>query len=347
VGAAAAAQHRDRGAVNVPASGAADPGPAQAGLVASELLDFEHGVTAVDTHYVRPRLDASHLIRHRGRAAFVDTGTTLAVPYLLAALAARGVAPDAVDWVFLTHIHLDHAGGAGALLELLPNARAVVHPRGAAHLVDPAKLIAATRQVYGDALYERLYGEIRPIPAERLVVAADGTELQLAGRPFRFLHTPGHALHHQVIHDPLADAVFTGDTFGIAYRELDVAGRPFLMPTTTPTQFDPVQLHASIDRVLGLHPAAAFLTHYSRVTDIPRLGTELHAALDTYVGFAERHAADPDPVAGIVADMTAWVWAELDARGHPADDATRRRLLDDDIRLNADGLVAWLGRRRA
>jgi glyoxylase-like metal-dependent hydrolase (beta-lactamase superfamily II) len=329
----------------VAATGTVDSGPAQAGLVMSELMDFEHGITAVDTHYVRPRLDASHLIRHGGRAAFVDTGTTLSVPYLLAALEARGVAREAVDWVFLTHIHLDHAGGAGALLEALPNARAAVHPRGAGHLADPAKLIVATRQVYGDALYERLYGEIRPIPAERLVVPTDGAELGLAGRKFRFVHTPGHALHHQAIHDPLADAVFTGDTFGIAYRELDVAGRPFLMPTTTPTQFDPLQLHASIERVLALRPAALFLTHYSRVTDVARLGEELHAALDAYVGFAERHAADPDPIAGIVADMTAWAWGVLDARGHPADEAARRALLDEDIRLNADGLLAWLVRR--
>ena len=345
MGAAAPAQHC--GPVRVAASGTVDSGPAQAGLVMSELTDFEHGITAVDTHYVRPQLDASHLIRHAGRAAFVDTGTTLSVPYLLAALEARGVAREAVDWVFLTHIHLDHAGGAGALLEALPNARAVVHPRGAAHLVDPTILIAATRQVYGDALYERLYGEIRPIPTERLVITRDGTELALAGRVFRFLHTPGHALHHHVIHDPLADAVFSGDTFGIAYRELDVAGRPFLMPTTTPTQFDAVQLHASIDRVLALRPAAVFLTHYSRVTDIARLGVELHAALDAYVGFAENHAADPDPVAGIVADMTAWAWNELDARGHRADEATRQALLADDIRLNADGLVAWLARRKS
>jgi glyoxylase-like metal-dependent hydrolase (beta-lactamase superfamily II) len=310
-------------------------------------MDFEHGITAVDTHYVRPRLDASHLIRHGGRAAFVDTGTTRSVPYLLAALEARGVAREAVDWVFLTHIHLDHAGGAGALLQALPNARVVVHPRGAGHLADPARLIVATRQVYGDQLYERLYGDIIPIPAERLVVTADGDELELAGRTFRFLHTPGHALHHHVIHDPLADAVFTGDTFGIAYRELDIGGRPFLMPTTTPTQFDPAQLHASIDRVLALGTAAVFLTHYSRVTDIPRLAAELHAGLDAYVGFAERHAADPDPVVGIVAAMTAWARDELDARGHPSDEATRVALLGEDIRLNADGLVAWLGRRRA
>ncbi len=310
-------------------------------------MDFEHGITAIDTHYVRARLDASHLIRHGGRAAFVDTGTTLSAPYLLAALEARGVAREAVDWVFLTHIHLDHAGGAGALLEALPNARAAVHPRGAGHLADPARLIAATRQVYGDALYERLYGEIRPIPAERLVVTDDGAALALAGRTFRFLHTPGHALHHQVIHDPFADAVFTGDTFGIAYRELDVGGRPFLMPTTTPTQFDPDQLHASIDRVLALGTSAAFLTHYSRVGDLPRLGAELHAGLDAYVGFALRHAADPDPIPGIVAAMTAWAWGELDARGHEACEATRRLLLEDDIRLNADGLLAWLARRRA
>lgn len=129
--------------------------PAQAGLVVSGLTDYADGVTAIDTEYVRPHLDASHLIVHAGRAAFVDTGTALAVPLLLAALASKGLARDAVDWVFLTHIHLDHAGGAGALMQELPAARLVVHPRGAPHLIDPARLIVATRAVYGDETFAR------------------------------------------------------------------------------------------------------------------------------------------------------------------------------------------------
>jgi glyoxylase-like metal-dependent hydrolase (beta-lactamase superfamily II) len=324
-----------------------DTRPAQAGLVASEITDFEHGISAVDTHYVRAQMDASHLVIERGRALFIDTGTSHAVPNLLAALAHKGLAPDAVDWVFLTHIHLDHAGGAGALLEQLPNARVVVHPRGAAHLVDPSKLIAATRQVYGDALYEQLYGEIRPIPAERLVIAEEGSERVLAGRRFRFLHTPGHALHHVAIHDPAAAALFTGDTFGISYRDHDVDGRPFILPTTTPTQFDPAQLQASIDRVAGCQPEHVFLTHYSRVGDVARLAADLQKDVRVFVDIVQRRAADSAPAAAITAELVDWVWARLDAHGYRGDDAARRAILADDLRLNADGLLAWMQRRRA
>ncbi len=323
-----------------------DPRPAQAGLVVSDVTDYADGISAVDTHYVRSRLDASHLIVHRGRAAFVDAGTSLAVPHLLAALEAKGIARDVVDWVFLTHIHLDHAGGAGALAEQLPNARVAVHPRGAQHLADPARLIDATRKVYGDAIYDRLYGEIRPVPAERLVVTGDGARHELAGRPFEFLHTPGHALHHQAIVDAEAGAVFAGDTFGVSYREFDVDGREFILPATTPTQFDPEQLHGSIDRVLALAPRALFLTHYSRVVGIARLGPELHLAVDAYVTLARRHGAAPDREARLREAIFDRHSAALDAHGFPGDAARRHALLDEDIALNVQGLLSWLDRRR-
>jgi glyoxylase-like metal-dependent hydrolase (beta-lactamase superfamily II) len=322
-----------------------DPGPAQAGLVVSGLTDYADGISAVDTGYLRPRLDASHLIVHRGRAAFVDTGTALAVPYLLAALEAKGIARDAVDWVLLTHIHLDHAGGAGALVAELPNARVAVHPRGAAHLGDPAKLIGATRKVYGDAVYDRLYGDIRAVPLERLVVTEDGACHALAGRRLEFVHTPGHALHHQAIVDRAAGAVFAGDTFGVSYREFDVDGREFILPATTPSQFDPDQLHASIDRVVALAPRAVVLTHYSRVVDVARLAADLHAAVAHYVVLARRYRDDPAREARLLEELFRWHSAALDAHGYPGSLATRHALLDDDLSLNVQGLLGWLDRR--
>ena len=322
-----------------------DPGPAQAGLVVSDVTDYADGISAVDTHYVRARLDASHLIVHRGRAAFVDTGTALAVPHLLAALDAKGVARDAVDWVLLTHIHLDHAGGAGALLAELPNARVAVHPRGAAHIADPARLITATRAVYGDATYERLYGEMQAVPRERLVVTEDGDRHELAGRCFEFLHTPGHALHHQAIVDPEAGAVFAGDTFGVSYREFDVDGREFILPATTPSQFDPDQLHGSIDRLVALAPRAVFLTHYSRVADVARLGADLHAAVTQYVALARQHRGEPERALRLCEAIFAWHSAALDAHGYRGTPALRHALLDDDIALNVQGLLGWLDRR--
>jgi glyoxylase-like metal-dependent hydrolase (beta-lactamase superfamily II) len=325
---------------------ASNPRPAQAGLVVSDLDEYPDGVTSIDTHYVRRRLDASHLIVHQGRAAFVDTGTALAVPRLLAALEARGIARDAVDWVLLTHIHLDHAGGAGALAEMLPNARVAVHPRGAAHIADPARLIRATRQVYGDAVYERLYGEIRPVPAGRLVVTEDRARLALAGRPFEFLHTPGHALHHQAIVDLETDAVFAGDTFGVSYRELDVDGRAFILPATTPTQFDPGQLADSVRRIVALKPRAIFLTHYSRVTEVERLAAALESDLEAYVELGRRHRDEAARGERLAAALFRLHSDALDRHGYRGDESHRHALLDDDIRLNVEGLIGWLERTR-
>ena len=163
------------------------------------LTKFADAITAVDTEYVRPQMDASHIVVSGSRAAIVDTGPNTAVPLILAALDELGVARDAVDFLFLTHVHLDHAGGAGALMRALPGATAVVHPRGAAHMSDPSKLIEATRAVYGDELYAQLYGEILPIAPERIAIAQDGQRFEFAGRVFECVHTPGHALHHQAI----------------------------------------------------------------------------------------------------------------------------------------------------
>ena len=114
------------------------------------MTDFRAGITAIDADYVRPRLAASHLIVDDGRAAFVDTGTTHSLPNLLGALAEKDVDPADVDWVLATHVHLDHAGGAGALMRALPNARCAVHPRGARHLAEPSKLVAGSIAVYGE-----------------------------------------------------------------------------------------------------------------------------------------------------------------------------------------------------
>ena len=251
------------------------------------LLRFPLGIAAIDTGYVRPRLDASHLIVRDGRAAFVDTGTSHSVPALLRALAASDLQVTDVDYVFLTHVHLDHAGGAGELMRQLPNAKLLVHPRGSAHMADPAKLIAGTIAVYGETEFRRLYGDIPPVPAERIVEVPDGLLVKLGESDLLCIHTPGHALHHYCIVDPAADAVFTGDTFGISYRVFDTAKGPFIFPATTPVHFDPDQAHASLDRIMSFEPDAVFLTHYSRVQDLPRLADDMHQCLDEFVRIAE------------------------------------------------------------
>ena len=315
-------------------------------LPTPRMVRHPDGITAVDTEYIRPGHAAAHIVEQRGRAAFVDVGTNESVPHLLAALAAVGIEREAVDYLLLTHVHLDHAGGAGRLMQELPNATAVLHPRGAPHLIDPSRLIEGSRAVYGKERFQRLYGDIVPIPAERVRVTRDGDRLSLAGRELEILHTPGHALHHHVFVDRAHACIFTGDTFGLSYRELDSPHGAFIVPTTTPTQFDPDQLIASIDRLLSYAPQAMYLMHFSRVTDVPRLGEALKGQIRELTRIAERSAAAPDPAAAIRAGM-ADLWRGLAARhGCPLAPAAVLSFLEGDLDLNTQGLVAWLGRRR-
>ncbi len=313
--------------------------------VKADVTPYHAGISAIDTHYVRPQLDASHLIVQGGRAAFVDTGTSHSVPLLLAALEGAGRSVDDVDYVFVTHVHLDHAGGAGQLMAACPNAVAVLHPRGAPHLVDPAKLEAGSRAVYGDELFESLYGEIRPIPEARIRTVADDEQIDWAGRNLRFIHTEGHARHHYCMVDEASAGVFTGDSFGLSYRELDTDAGHFLFPTTTPVHFDPEAAHASVDRILSFAPDWVFLTHYGRVPDPAGLAGQLHGDLDAFVAMAEEAAGEDDVAAALTAAMTAYLFERLDRHGFDADPARRMELLGPDIQLNVQGVEVWLARR--
>ena len=308
--------------------------------------DLGLGITAIDTDYVRPLLAASHLLVDDGRAAFVDSGTNHSVDLLMNALERAGHEPAAVQYVFLTHVHLDHAGGAGELMRRLPNAKAVLHPRGAPHMIDPAKLIKGSQAVYGKAMYERMYGDLKPIPEERVVVAEDEQRFDLGGRTLQCLYTEGHARHHYVLADPVSRGVFTGDSFGISYRDFDTAAGEFIFPTTTPVHFDPPEAHKAIDRIMSLDPERAYLTHYSEVTDLPRLADDMHRHLDAFVSLAERHADADDRTEAMQRAMFEYLKSELASHGFDAGDERLHALLDVDVQLNTMGLEHWLDHAR-
>jgi hydroxyacylglutathione hydrolase len=304
----------------------------------TELTAWPDGIHALDSGYVRPGLAAVHLIVENGRVAVVDTAHNAALPRFLEVLAGLGLEPEAVDYVFLTHVHLDHAGGAGAYMARLPNARLVVHPRGARHMIDPTQLVAGASAVYGEKNTRLLYGKIIPVPAERVIEATDEEIFHLAGRPLQCLHTPGHAKHHLCLWDERARVCFTGDTFGIAYRELCVDGRPFLIPATTPTQFDPEPLKASVRRLLALQPVAMYLTHYSRVEGVERLGAELLRRIDDFAALAKA-APGTGKVRkdAIHAAIESYLRAEI-----PGANEARDLVLKVDMELNAQGLAWWV-----
>lgn len=302
------------------------------------------GIHTIDTGFVRPRFDAAYLVLENRRGAFIDCGTNFAVPRMLAALDEAGISAAEVDWLILTHVHLDHAGGAGELIARLPNAKLVVHPRGARHMIDPSVLWAGASAVYGEAVMEQTYGRLRPIPAERVIEAPDGHVVELAGRPLRCIDTPGHAKHHLTVYDERANACFTGDVFGLSYREFDTANGPFILPTTSPVQFDPPALHGSIERLVALKPDAMYLTHYGRVENVERLAVDLHAQIDAMVDLACAADGKPDRHAALMESLTDLYAARAAAHGWGQGRDALRQLLGMDIELNAQGLEVWLDR---
>ena len=312
----------------------------------SFVQTLANGIHVIDTGFHRPVFDASYLIVERGRAAFVDTGTNHSVPRLLAALAAAGLAPEAVDYVIATHVHLDHAGGVGLLMRALPSARLVVHPLGARHLVKPAQLIASACRVYGEDEVTRSYGDVVGVAPERVLRTADDMTLELAGRPLKFLDTPGHARHHHCIWDERSRGFFTGDTFGLSYREFDTARGAWIMPTTTPIQFEPEAMRQSIQRMVAYRPESLYLTHYGRVGDVPRLAELLLGQMDTMVALARSLPNDDTRHAALMRGFGEIHLKSLRAHGSTLSDAQILDLLALDLELNAQGMAVWLNRRK-
>ena len=309
-------------------------------------MSADPSIHTVDTGFQRPGFDAAYLIVQDGRAAFVDCGTSLAVPAMLQGLSEAGVGAEAVDWLLLTHVHLDHAGGAGTLLRQLPNARVVLHPRGAPHMIDPSRLIAGATAVYGEQEIARSYGRIEAVPAERVDIADDGHCVELAGRTLRLMHTPGHAQHHYCIWDARSRSWFTGDTFGLSYRELDSARGAFILPTSSPVQFDPEPLKASIRRMLACQPSAMYLTHYGRVEGVERLAEDLIEQIDAMVAIGRQCDGRPDRHRHLLAALRALYLERALAHGCALDQDAVAEVLAMDIELNAQGLACWLDRAR-
>lgn len=313
-------------------------------------IDYAGDITLIDTEQQRDGLAGCYLVRSGDGYAFVECGTSLSIPGLLAVLADRGIDVAQVDFVMPTHVHLDHAGGAGLLMQALPNARLVVHPKGARHLVDPSKLIEGATAVYGAENMAAMYGEILPVAEDRVIVAAvPGNEdfvLDFRGRVLRFIDAPGHARHHYAIWDAASRGWFTGDTFGLSYREFDGPNGPFLFPTTTPVQFEPEAWAATLERFMAADPAWMYLTHYGRVGEVGRLAADLRGGLSIYQSLARQLIDAPDRHAALKEALTIHALEELAALASPVDETTARELLAFDMELNAQGLGVWLDKQK-
>ncbi len=312
-----------------------------------QTVDLGDGIRCIETGLYRHGLAACYLVREGDALAFVDTGTTHTVPHLLRLVAELGLTPSHVRYVIPTHVHLDHAGGSGELMRHCAEAQLIVHPKGAPHLIDPARLTVGATEVYGPEAFARDFGTLVPVPAERVVVAEDGHRIDLAGRTLTFVDTPGHANHHGCVWDERSRGFFTGDTFGISYRELDTAAGPFLFAPTTPVAFDPDAWLQSLDKLMAYEPRAMYLTHYCRVEAPERLVDDLRHSIRSLAELALAVDAGPadDRADRLRAAVGRQLVADAVAHGCTLDEARIRSLLEVDIELNAQGLEVWLKRR--
>jgi len=300
------------------------------------------GITCLDAGYVQPGLACFYLVEQRGEFAVLETGTSHSVAVLQDWLHARGIGPEQVRYVIPTHVHLDHAGGAGAMMALFPRAQLLVHPRGARHMVDPARLVAAARAVYGDSMFDTLYGDVVPVVEARIRQIGDGETVFLADRPLLFRHTRGHAEHHFCVWDEASRGWFSGDMFGLSYPWCRLPAGDFVLPSTTPTQFDPQAFHQSLDLLDAYRPQWMYLTHSGALQYSPAKAQLLKRQIDAYVEFAADGTSGLEALQQRLGDHTVALLREF---GAGIDERVLRDHLSFDMQLNAQGLQHWRQRK--
>jgi glyoxylase-like metal-dependent hydrolase (beta-lactamase superfamily II) len=305
--------------------------------------ELGHGISLIDAEYLYPGVVAVYLLQQDDQLAIIETGTANSAASILAVIENRGFSTDNVSYIIPTHVHLDHAGGAGELMPHCKNAQLVIHPYGARHMIDPSKLIAGTIAVYGEEKFRELYGELKPIDASRVIEAPDNFELMLGQRRLRFLDTPGHARHHFCVYDEASQGIFAGDTFGLSYPNLITEAGPFIFPTTTPIQFDPPALLQSIDRLMALHPKQIYLTHFGSIEPTDAVVNQLKKRIHhfTQIALAEMHN-DGERLQNIERRLREYLLAELAMMQCHQPVEFCEQFLRNDISLNAQGLEIWL-----
>lgn len=298
-------------------------------------------IRTIDCHYIQPGFAASFLVHEEGEAYFVETNTFHAVPLLLKAIREEGIEREGVRWIAVTHVHLDHAGGAFALLEACSEAMVVAHPRAAKHLIDPGKLVASAKIVYGEEAFERLYGDIQPVPADRVRILEDGEDILFHGSTLHCIYTRGHANHHFCLVDPVLAGIFTGDSFGLAYPGLQRNGL-FVFPSTSPTDFDPTAAKETLDLILASGAKRAFLTHFGELRDLSAAREQLLEHLnfsERLYGEAKSGKEEFDVLRGRFEADLRKNFAKLASRAGLTLTSEDWRMVETDLRLNADGIA--------
>jgi glyoxylase-like metal-dependent hydrolase (beta-lactamase superfamily II) len=305
-----------------------------------EVRRIASGVSVIDSGYFSKDFAAIYIIQQNNKVAIIETGTTYSISNVQIALEKIHLSFVDVAYIIPTHVHLDHAGGAGELMKQCQNASLIVHPRGARHMIDPTKLIAGAMAVYGKQKFKKLYGEIIPIEASRVIEAVDNFILDFDGRELKFIDTPGHAKHHFCIWDKQTESMFTGDTFGISYRDLDHKDEIYIFPSTSPVQFDPEELIKSIHKIMEYNPQRVCLTHFAAIRPTHKLVEQLIDGIHFVSNLAKKYATEDDAKLLIHNDMMSYFLKGFKKIGVKDLDFCRERL-ELDVKINTLGLIYW------
>jgi glyoxylase-like metal-dependent hydrolase (beta-lactamase superfamily II) len=299
------------------------------------------GITAIDTRMGgRENVTSAYLVE-ADEPALVETGPTTSADEVLAGLRQLGVGRDDLAHIVVTHIHLDHAGGAGRVAPAFPGATVWVHERGAPHLADPSRLMASAIRIYGEGRLLELFGPVEPVPEDRIRVLPDGGAVPLGDRSLTSFHTPGHASHHVALQDSSTGGMFVGDALGVFLPDVRI-----LRPATPPPEFDLELSVASIRRIQESDPTAILFSHFGPAGEVVHLCELAIRRLERWTAVVEeamRTTGDPGEIAQRLRAGTA---NEL----NPADEARRDAVADryellSSYEMNALGITRYLTKR--
>lgn len=309
-------------------------------MIYKELIDIGGNIFQLDLMYDGiPEVSSAYIIKDK-QNAIIETGASHSIPQILKALDLLEISREDVDWIIVTHIHLDHSGGAGHLLHYLPNAKIIVHPRGARHLIDPTKLIASAKEVYKDS-FERIYHPILPVPEEKVVIVTDGMRLGLNSREFLFIDSPGHAKHHLTVYDSKTKGIFCGDAVGMALAPLARMGIEYFVPFTTPTQFNPNVMMGTLSRLANFQPDRLYFTHFGYNDHAQAVIERMKEIIPKYTEIA-RSAYEQEPTQQAILDaLRQYHYGELRGLGVPESHSIFE-ILETEWELNAQGLFLYL-----
>lgn len=299
----------------------------------------------IDAYYSAPGHSAVYLVGDGGEYALIDCGTAFAGIYIMGAIANLGIDPAAVKYILPTHVHLDHAGGAGVLCESLPEAQVYVHPRGHQHLIDPTRLIKGSVVIYGEDMMEYAVGPTKPVPAERCHELADGQEIKVGNLTIVTQFTPGHAKHHCGFYETTNGNYYGGDVLGNSYEMMDVAKEHLMFLCSAPVDYDGAVWHDSLNKISTLKPKRSCLCHYGVLDNPQQAIDDMHRLIDKNDEQAMKLLSikdDQERRAAVETMIWGLFWDEFDARKVPMRKEHARDWMTKDVHISTEGIDNWL-----